>query len=100
MESSELVVDGTLFTFDEVVRAAHRLSGVCHIELSRRGDAHVVLLSGLGDKVVPADMRPRFFTDLADEKLRSLIRTETRGLHQELVHAALAQAAPRSGAGS
>lgn len=92
MDSSEFVVDSALYTFQEVIRAAHRLSGVCHIEVGRGPNAHAVLVSALPGMVVPMDARTRLFTNLADEKLRSLIRAETMGLHEKLVHAALTQA--------
>lgn len=97
MDSSEFTVDSGLYTFEEVIRAAHRLSGVCRIEVDRRPNAHTVLVSALPGMAVPVDARSRFFTDLADEKLRSLIRAETRGLHEQLVHAALSQAMPGAG---
>lgn len=98
MDSSEFAVDSRLYTFEEVIRAAHRLSGVCHIEVDQRPNAHGVLVSALSGMAVPADARARFFTGLADEKLRSLIRSETKGLHEELVRAALSQALPHAGA--
>ncbi|UQY86179.1 hypothetical protein LQE85_11750 [Stenotrophomonas rhizophila] len=100
MESSELAVDRTLYTREEVVRAAHRLSGICHVELVSRGDELLVLFRAPQGQSLPADLRDRFQTDLVDEKLRSLVRIETEGLHQELVRAALAQARPNSAAAS
>ncbi len=97
MDSSEFVVDGGLYTFEEVLRAAHRLSGECHVEVSSHPAGHAVVVSPLPERAVPPYARARFFTDLADEKLRSLIQTETKGLHEELVRAALSQALPRPG---
>lgn len=99
MDSSEFVVDSALYTFEEVIRAAHRLSGACHVEANRRPGAHVVFVSALPEMALPADARARFFTDLADEKLRSLIRAETAGLREKLVEAALNQAMPGAGSG-
>jgi His-Xaa-Ser system protein HxsD len=99
MDSSEFVVDSAVYTFEEVIRAAHRLSGACYIEVVRRPNAHAVLVSALPGMAVPVDARARFFTDLADEKLRSLIRAETKGLHEQLVHAAISQAMPGAGFG-
>lgn len=99
MDSSEFVVDSAVYTFEEVIRAAHRLSGACHIEVGRRPNAHAVLVSALPGMAVPVDARARLFTDLADEKLRSLIRAETKGLHEQLVHAALTQAMSSAGSG-
>jgi len=97
MDSSEFTVESELYTFEEVIRAAHRLSSACHIEVDRRPSAHVVVVSALPGTTVPMDARARFLTALADEKLRSLIRAETRGLHEQLVHAALSQAIAGAG---
>lgn len=92
MDSSEFIVDGGLYTFEEVLRAAHRLSGVYHIEVHRRPNAHGVVISARPGMAVSTDARARFFSDLADEKLRSLVRAETKGLHEQLVRAALSHA--------
>ena len=100
MESADLAVDRTLYSDEEVVRAAHRLSGMCHVELITRGEALVVVVHAPEGQTLPTDLKSRFYSDLVDEKLRSLVRAETQGLHQELVRAALAQAMPRSAAGS
>ncbi|OEZ02412.1 MULTISPECIES: hypothetical protein [Stenotrophomonas] len=100
MESSELAVDRTLYSDEEVVRAAHRLSGMCHVELITRSEALVVVVRAPEGQTLRRDLKSRFYSDLVDEKLRSLVRVETQGLHQELVRAALAQAMPRSVAGS
>lgn len=100
MESSELAVDRTLYSDEEVVRAAHRLSEICRVELVTRGRELVVILHASDGQTLPTDLRSRFYNDLLDEKLRSLVRVETQGLHQELVRAALAQAIPRSVVGS
>lgn len=59
----------------------------------------MVLVSALPEMALPADAGARFFTDLADETLRTLIRVETTGLHEKLVQAALNQALPGAGSG-
>jgi len=100
MESSELAVDRSLYSDEEVVRAVHRLSGACHVELTSRGQELLVSLRAADGHPLPSDLRSRFYNNLVDEKLRSLVRIETQGLHQELVRAALGHAMPRSAAGS
>ncbi|GAB3052711.1 hypothetical protein [Stenotrophomonas tumulicola] len=97
MESSEFVIDRSLYSDEVVTRAAHRHSGECSIELLLREGNLVVVFRAAHGKDLPFDLRARLFNNLLDEKLRALVRAETQGIQQELVQAALAQARPLDG---
>lgn len=96
MDSSKIIIDCGFFNNHIVVRAAHRYSATCYIELCTRGDhTEVILTPKVGSEQL-ADLRARFLNDLLDEQLRDLVRHETGALQSGLIEAALREARPRT----
>jgi His-Xaa-Ser system protein HxsD len=94
MDSSEFIIDRRLYSDEVATRAAHRYSGEYCVEILPHQEGLSVSFASHDGSPVPLGLRSRFFNDLLDENLRAMVRRETRGLHQELVRAALAQALP------
>lgn len=95
MESSTIRLDRGLFSDDVVAKTAHRYTGQCHVALHTDGADIVLVLTPLEALALPADLAGRFQNDALDERLRELVRVETREIHHQLITAALREASPK-----
>ena len=94
MERSQYIIDRALYTDDQIGRAAHRYTGQFGVELQIHGSNIAVIFWSLDGSELPEHLWAKFSRDLLDERLRAAIRTETAGLQQELLRAALTHAQP------
>jgi len=94
MERSQFTIDRALYSDDVAARAAHRYTGKFGVEIRSQGVDLIVVFWHLDGSELPEDLWTRFSRDLLDERLRATVRTETSGLQQELLRAALNQAQP------
>ncbi|WDS34757.1 hypothetical protein [Pseudoxanthomonas sp.] len=99
MQSSTLRLDRSLFSDEVIARTAHRYTGQFQVALRVDGADVLVVLTPLDGSELPADVAGRFQNDALDENLRALVRVETREIHQQLITAALREAAPRQPGG-
>lgn len=94
MERSQFTIDRALYSDDVTARAAHRYGGELGVEVRSQGADLTVGFWSLDGSKLPEDLWARFSRDLLDERLRAAVRSETNGLQQELLRAALNQAQP------
>lgn len=94
MERSEFAIDRALYSDDVAARAAHRYGGELGVEVRSQGANLTVIFWSLDGSELPKNLWARFSRDLLDERLRAAVRSETSGLKQELLRAALNQAQP------
>ncbi|HEL3217528.1 hypothetical protein JY440_02870 [Stenotrophomonas maltophilia] len=94
MERSQFTIDRALYSDDVAARAAHRYTGELGVEVCSQGANLTVGFWSLDGSNLPEDIWTRFSRDLLDERLRAAVRSETNGLQQELLRAALNQAEP------
>ena len=96
MATTEVHLDGELFSADVVARTAHRYTNDYFVEVRPEAQGYSVLLTpqspGAEDTILPH----RFRNDALDERLRERVRDETRDLQDTLIQAALREAKPRS----
>lgn len=94
MNSSTIRLDCGLYGEEVIARTAHRYSGQFGVFLRREGAETLVVLTPLDGTEPPSGLEARFVNDALDERLRELVRNETRGIHEELIKAALREATP------
>jgi His-Xaa-Ser system protein HxsD len=95
-KTPELVLDldTQLYAQEVVVRALHRQSTDCSVELERLQSVYRIrLLPSFGSD--PSQIRARFLSDLLDESLRDQVMMQTAALRDTLLEAALREASPR-----
>lgn len=95
MESATIRLDRGLFSDEVVARTAHRHTGQFHVALRVEGADILVVLTPLEGSEVSPDMEGRFQNDALDERLRELVRAETREIHSQLIAGALREATPQ-----
>lgn len=95
MATTEVHLDGELFSADVVARTAHRYTNDYFVEVRPDAQGYSVLLTpqspGAEDTILPQ----RFRNDALDERLRERVRNETHDLQNTLIQAALREAKPR-----
>ncbi|MGE8274852.1 hypothetical protein [Stenotrophomonas sp.] len=94
MERSQFIIDRALYSDDVAARAVHRHTGELGVEVRSQGANLTVIFWSLDGSELPEDLWTRFSRDLLDERLRAAVRSETNGLQQDLLRAALNQAEP------
>lgn len=94
MERSQFIIDRALYSDDVAARAAHRYTGELGVEVRSQGTDLAVIFWSLDGSELPENLWARFSRDLLDERLRAAVRSETAGLQQDLLRAALNQAQP------
>jgi His-Xaa-Ser system protein HxsD len=94
MERSQFIIDRALYSDDVAARAVHRYTGELGVEVRSQGANLIVGFWSLDGSNLSEDIWTRFSRDLLDERLRAAVRSETNGLQQELLHAALNEAQP------
>ncbi|MCI1053889.1 hypothetical protein [Stenotrophomonas maltophilia] len=94
MERSQFTIDRALYSDDVTARAAHRYTDKLGVEVRSQGTDLAVIFWSLDGSELPENLWARFSRDLLDERLRAAVRSETAGLQQDLLRAALNQAQP------
>ncbi|WP_329843858.1 hypothetical protein [Stenotrophomonas sepilia] len=94
MERSQFTIDRALYSDDVTARAAHRYTDKLSVEVRSQGTDLAVIFWSLDGSELPENLWARFSRDLLDERLRAAVRSETAGLQQDLLRAALNQAQP------
>ena len=96
MEDIEVAFDATVYSVDDVLRAAHRFTDRCVTHISTGPHKIYVRLAHLAGIPLDPTTAGLLTNAVVDERLRACIRRETSELHTTLVQAALAGARPRS----
>lgn len=85
----------SIFSEDVIARTAHRYTNFFHITVhGTASEIGVVLVPHEGVEL-PVNLEARFKDDALDERLRQIVREETKDLHAELIRAALRESLPR-----
>lgn len=95
METIEFELDGSLYAAEAVLRAVHRQSGDCAVELNRVDGQFRARLTSRSERSIE-ELRRRFMADLVDEQLREDVASRTSALRDVLMEAALREARPRT----
>lgn len=94
MDAIEISLDGKVFSADTVVRATHRYSADYYTDIASTNDGFSVRLTPKSDETDTSGLSHQFRNDVLDEQLRESVRTQTQGLQETLVQAALLKAKP------
>ncbi|WP_133499622.1 hypothetical protein [Cognatilysobacter terrigena] len=94
MASITVDIDSALYSPEVALRAAHRQSADCFVEVQSRERGVQVVLTPKGARR-PEECRTRLLNDLVDEALRERVAHQTSALRDVLIEAALREAKPR-----
>lgn len=89
MDAIEVPLDRAMYERDVVLRVAHRFSGKFFVDVRSGDESWVIELTPRSPGVLPDEVRLLVQTEAVDEALRQRIRSETHGIHQVLIEAAL-----------
>lgn len=95
MDGTIIRLSRRLFGDDVALRTAHRYTHFFHVSFQDNPDEIEVVLTPRDGVEVPADLALRFHSDALDERLREIVRLETRDIHAELIRTALREATHR-----
>lgn len=95
MTSSTIRLDRSLYGDEAIARTAHGYTGQFQVSLHDEGTQVRIVLAPFEGGALPAGLEARFLNDALDQRLRQLVREETRSIHEELIRAALREASPR-----
>ncbi|MDM4772931.1 His-Xaa-Ser system protein HxsD [Solimonas sp. SE-A11] len=93
-DTTNISVDGSMYSLAAIQRTAHRFTGQFWIEISRRDDGFAVALKPRAQATNTDSLRQEFFTALLDESLREQILDQTREIRDTLVRKAFMGAQP------
>lgn len=96
MATTEVHLDGELFSADVVTRTAHRYTDEYFVEVKPRAQGYSILLTPQSTGTESTTLPQRIRNDALDERIRERVRDETRDLQNTLIKIALREANPRS----
>ena len=89
METIEILAPSGIYSKETVLRAAHRHSGSCFVEVSHEGDSYQIRLSPKSALLDASQVSIQVKSDLVDEALRESVRQQTGAIQELLLRAAL-----------
>lgn len=89
MNAIEISLPAGMYSKDVVVRAAHRHSHACFVEVVPEEQAFKIRLTPRSEDADAASIRGQLNNDLLDESLRESVRTQTGAIQEVLLRAAV-----------